>query len=67
MAASIIEQDIDLYTGGKENALRRLRNCEPKDEQYWRNLALKYNRVITELMELNEMFSQHSSHKEVAA
>jgi len=63
MSESIIEKDIDLYTGGKENALRRLRNCEPKDEAYWKALALKYNRVVTELMELNEMFMLHSSNQ----
>lgn len=54
---SIIENDIDLYAGGKENALRRLRSCAPQDEKYWKALALKYNDVVTQLIELNEMFA----------
>ncbi len=53
---TIIERDIDLYTAGKENALMRLRRCEPKYEKYWNDLALKYNGIVTELIELNEMF-----------
>ncbi len=63
MSTSIIEKDIDLYTGGMENALRRLRSCIPQDEAYWKALATKYHRIVTELMELNEMFALHSSNQ----
>ena len=61
---SIVEEDIDLYTAGKENALRRLRSCHPNHESYWKALASKYNNIVCELVELNAMF-QTSPYKEI--
>jgi hypothetical protein len=61
MSKTILESDIELYTGGIENAQRRLCSCLPEDEAYWFAVRDAYTKVVEALKHVDAVTAQYKN------